>query len=115
MGPMNGVMRFRKKGKLSPRYIGLFKIIDKVGMVTYRLALPPKLSMIHLVFHVSMLQKYLPNPSHVLAPHTIHLDESLAYEEEPKAIDDRHVKKLRLKEAPFVKVIWKNYSKEEAT
>ena len=83
--------------------------------MAYQLALPPKLSMVHPVFHVSMLRKYLPNPSHVLSPHTIQLDEDLTYEEEVIAIIDHQVKKLCSKEVTFVKVIWKNHSGEEAT
>ena len=63
---MKGVMRFGKKGKLVPRYIGSFKIKSKVGEVVYRLVLPPELSRIHPVFHVSLLRKYIPDPSHVL-------------------------------------------------
>nr|XP_025609573.1 uncharacterized protein LOC112702627 [Arachis hypogaea] len=83
--------------------------------VAYRLALPPELSMIHPIFHISMLRKYLPDPSHVLAPQAIELKEDLSFEEEPVAIVDRQVKKLRSKEIASVKVIWKNHSVEEET
>ena len=65
---MKGVMRFGKKRKLAPRYIGPFEILERVGMVAYRLALPPNMSKVHLVFHVSMLSKYISDPSHVLQP-----------------------------------------------
>ena len=85
---MTGVMRFNKKGKLSPHYIGPFEILDKVGAVAYQLALPLDLSIIHPVFHISMLRKYIPDPSHVLTPQTVKLDENLSYEEEPMAIFD---------------------------
>ena len=68
VSPMKGVMRFGKKGKLAPRYIGPFEIKSRVGEVAYRLVLPPELSRIHPVFHVSMLRKYIPYPSHVLQP-----------------------------------------------
>ncbi|XP_020972163.1 uncharacterized protein LOC110269084 [Arachis ipaensis] len=112
---MKGVMMFGKRGKLSPRYIGPFEILDRIGAVTYRLALPPELSMIHPVFHVSMLRKYLPDPSHVLAPQAIELNEDLSFEEKPVAIIDRQVKKLRSKEIASVKVVWKNHPVEEAT
>ncbi len=67
ISPMKGIMRFGKRGKLSPRYIGPFEILDKVGTVSYRLALPPNLSHVHPVFHISMLRKYVPDPSHVLS------------------------------------------------
>ena len=114
VSPMKGVMRFSKRGKLSPRYIRPFEILERVGPVVYRLALSPELSMIHSVFHVSMLLKYMPDPSHVLSSPTILLDENLTYEEELVAIVDRQVKKLHSKEIPLVKVIWRNHSTEEA-
>ena len=63
---MKGVMRFGKKGKLAPRYIEPFEIVERVGMIAYQLALPPNLSQIHPVFHVSMLRKYISDPSHIL-------------------------------------------------
>ena len=115
VSPMKGVMRFGKKGKLSPRYIGPFEILERIGAVAYRLALSPDLSLIHPVFHVSMLRKYMYDPSHVLEPQTVQLDENLCYQEEPIAIVDRQVKKLRSKEITLVKVIWRNHTAEEAT
>ena len=63
---MKGVAHFGKRGKLSTRYIGLFEILSRVGSCAYQLALPPALLIVHNVFHVSMLQKYVPNMSHVL-------------------------------------------------
>ena len=66
ISPMKGVMRFGKKGKLSPRYIGPFEVLDRVGNISYRLALPPNMGYVHLVFHISMLRKYISGPSHVL-------------------------------------------------
>ena len=66
VSPMKGVMRFGKNGKLAPRYIGPFEIRSKVGEVAYRLVLPPELLRIHPVFHVSMLRKYISDPSHAL-------------------------------------------------
>ena len=66
ISPMKGVLRFGKMGKLSPRYIGPFEILKKIGEVAYELALPPSLSSVHLVFHVSMLRKYVGEPSHIL-------------------------------------------------
>ena len=110
-----GVLRFGKKGKLNPRYIDLFEILDKVCAVAYHFALPPKLSIIHLVLHMSILQKYLLDLSHVLALHTIQLDEDLTYEEEPIAIVIHQLKKLHSKEVASVKVISKNNSGKDAT
>ncbi|EOY08667.1 Retrotransposon protein, Ty3-gypsy subclass, putative [Theobroma cacao] len=115
VSPTKGVMRFGKKGKLSPRYIGPFEILDKVGTVAYRLALPPDLSNIHPVFHVSMLRKYNPDPSHVIRYETIQLQDDLTYEEQPVAILDRQVKKLRSKDVASVKVLWRNHTSEEVT
>ena len=105
VSPMKGVLRFGKKGKLAPRYIGPFEIRSRVGEVAYRLVLPPELSWIHPVFQVSMLRKYILNPSHVLQPQTVELSEDLTYEEYPVAIVDRQVRQLRLKEISMVKVL----------
>ena len=78
---MIGVKRFEKKVKLSPRFIGPFEILDKVGIVAYRLALPPALADSHNVFHISMLRKYVSDSSHVLKYDTIALQKDLSYEE----------------------------------
>ena len=64
--PKRGVVRSDKRGKLSPRFIGPFEILERIGVVTYRLALPPNMSGVHEVFQVSMLRKYMPDPSHVV-------------------------------------------------
>ena len=74
VSPMRGVKRFGAKGKLSPRFIGPFQILDKVGAVAYRIALPPSLSGVHKLFHVSMLRKYVSNPTHVLSYDHLQLD-----------------------------------------
>jgi hypothetical protein len=108
-------MRFGKKGKLSPRYIGPYEILERVGKVAYRLALPPDLSRIHNVFHVSMLRKYVHDPSHVLTYQPMGLDEHLTYEEEPVEILDRKEQVLRAKRVPVVKVRWRSQSKGTAT
>ena len=68
VSPMKGVMRFGKKGKLAPRYIGPFEMLERIDMVAYRLALPPNMSQVHPLFHVSMLKKYISDHSHVLQP-----------------------------------------------
>ncbi|KZV53589.1 hypothetical protein F511_40970 [Dorcoceras hygrometricum] len=83
---MKGVMRFGKKGKLSPRYIGPFEILERVGTLAYRVALPPHLSAVHNVFHVSTLRKYMSNPSHVLSYEPLRLAPDLSYEEKPVRI-----------------------------
>ncbi|XP_075524494.1 uncharacterized protein LOC142556882 [Primulina tabacum] len=108
-------MRFFKKGKLSPRYIRPFEILDKIGDRAYRLELPPDLDRVHNVFHVSMLHKYLSNPSHVLQYESLDLLPNLSYEEMPVQIFDRKVKVLRNKDIGLVKVLWRNQVIEEAT
>ena len=77
------MIRFGKKGKLNLRYIGPFEILERIGKVAYRLALPPELSLGHIVFHVSMLRKYISDPSHVLEYEPIEVHEDLSYEEQP--------------------------------
>ena len=77
VAPMKRVMRFGKKGKLSPRFIGPFEILKCIGKVVYELALPPTLAGVHDVFHVSMLRKYIPDPSHVLNYETLKIKDDL--------------------------------------
>ncbi|XP_070014674.1 uncharacterized protein [Nicotiana sylvestris] len=101
---VKGIMRFGKKGKLCPRYIGPFEILERVGDVAYRLAQLPTLSAVHLVFHVSMLWKFHGDPSHVLVFISVQLDKDLSYVEEPVAILDRQVRKLRSTNIASVKV-----------
>ncbi|KAL6218368.1 hypothetical protein ACLB2K_011582 [Fragaria x ananassa] len=115
LSPWKGVVRFGKRGKLSPRYIGPYEIIERVGSLAYRLALPPELSRIHNVFHVSMLRKYIADPSHVLQEQPISLTRDLSYEEEPIQILDRKEQVLRNKTIPLVKVLWRSHQVEEAT
>ena len=105
VSPMKVVMRFSKKGKLASWYIGKFKIRPRVGEVAYRLVLPPELSWIHLVFHVSMLRKYISDPSHVLQPQTVELSEDLNHEEYPVAIVSQQIRQLRTKDFSMVKVL----------
>ena len=115
VSPWKKVMRFGKKGKLSPRFIGPYEVIEKVGPVAYRLALPPDLDKIHNVFHVSMLRRYRSDPTHIVSSETIELRPDLTYEEEPVEILAHEVKELRNKKIPLVKVLWRNHKTEEAT
>ena len=115
VAPMKGVMRFEKKGKLSPRFVGPFEILERVGVVAYRLALPPSLSAVHNVFHVSMLRKYVADTSHVVDYEPLEIDEHLSYVEQPVEILAREVKMLRNRSIPLVKVLWRNHRIEEAT
>ena len=115
VSPMRGVKRFVKKGKLSPRFVGPFEILERVGQVAYRLALPPALAGVHNVFHVSMLRKYISDESHILSYDDLVLDSDLSYEERPVQVLDRKDKVLRNKTIPLVKVLWRNNKVEEAT
>ncbi|XP_057990576.1 uncharacterized protein LOC131172957 [Hevea brasiliensis] len=81
VSPIKGVMKFKKKGKLTPRYIGPFEITDRVRIVAYQFELPPSLSHVRPVFHIFMLSKYIPDPSHVLQPDTVELNEDLTFKE----------------------------------
>ncbi|XP_019246558.1 PREDICTED: uncharacterized protein LOC109226220 [Nicotiana attenuata] len=112
---MKGIMRFGKKGKLSPRYIGSYKIIRRVGQVGYELDLPFNLDSVHPVFHVSMLRKCIRDPSRVIPINDVHVTEHLSYEEAPFAILDRQVRRLRTKDVSSVKVLWRNNNMEEMT
>ncbi|XP_073131819.1 uncharacterized protein [Henckelia pumila] len=108
VSPWKGIMRFGKKDKLSPRYIGPFEILKKVGARAYRVALPPNLEGVHNVFHISMLRKYVANPSHVIRHEPVDWTPDLSYEEMPVQIFDRQVRRLRNREIPMVKVLWRN-------
>ena len=115
VAPWKGVIRFRKRGKLNPRYIGPFRIVERIGPVAYRLELPSKLSRIHNVFHVSMLRKYISDPSHVLEPPPFELDEDLTFEVQPVGTMDQGIKELRNKTILMVKVLWRTDSIKETT
>ena len=86
--PKRGVVRFDKRGKLSPRFIGPFEVLERVRAVSYRLALPLSLSGVHEVFHASMLRKYTPNPTHVVDWGELAIDADGTFEEEPMRIMD---------------------------
>ena len=115
LSPWKGVVRFGKRGKLSPRYIGPFEIVERIGPVAYRLDLPEELSRVHNVFHISMLCKYISDLSHVLETPEIELRDDLSYEEQPVQILGREEKELRNKTISLVKVLWRNHLVEEAT
>ena len=115
LSPWKGVVRFEKQGKLNPRYIGPFEIVERIGPVAYRLDLPEELSQVYNVFHISMLRKYIPDPSQVLETPEIELRDDLSYEEQPMLILGREEKELRNKTISLVKVLWRNHLVEEAT
>ena len=89
--------------------------MERIGVAAYILALPPSLSVIHNIFHVSILREYISDPSHVLNYEPLQFNQDLTYEEKPVRILDTKEKELRNKRIPLVKVLWKNHSTEEAT
>ena len=113
--PKTGIGRAIKTKKLTPRFIGPYQILKRIGPVAYQIALPPSLSNLHDVFHVSQLRKYIPDPSHIISPETVQLKENLTYEAMPVKIVDRQSKLLRGKAIPLVKVIWSEWDDGEAT
>ncbi|WMV49630.1 hypothetical protein MTR67_043015 [Solanum verrucosum] len=115
VSPMKGVMRFGKKGKLSPRYIGPYRILKRVGNVAYEFELSQELDAIHLVFHISMLKKFMGDPSLIIPTEDIGIKESLSYEEILVQILDHRVRKFRTKEVESVKVLWRNQFIGDAT
>ncbi|GJR40874.1 retrovirus-related pol polyprotein from transposon TNT 1-94 [Tanacetum coccineum] len=115
VSPWKGVIRFGKRGKLSPRYVGPFKIIKRIGPVAYRLELPKKLRGIHNTFHVSNLKKCLADENLVIPLEEIQLDDKLHFIEEPVEIMDREVKQLKQSRIPIVKVRWNSRRGPEFT
>nr|GEY52588.1 hypothetical protein [Tanacetum cinerariifolium] len=115
VSPWKGVIRFRKRGKLSPQYIGPFEIIQKIGPVAYKLELHEKLRGIHNTFHVSNLKKCLADKNLVIPLKEIQLDDKLNFIEEPMEIMDREVKQLKQSRIPIVKVRWNSRRGPEYT
>ncbi|XP_070010212.1 uncharacterized protein [Nicotiana sylvestris] len=115
VSPMKGIMPFGKKGKLSARYIRPYRIIQRIGQVAYKLELPPEMSLVLPVFHVSLLRKVVGDPSTIVPVETMEVNEELSHEEVPVAILDRQVRKLRNKEIASMNVLWQNQQVEEAT
>ncbi|GJV02131.1 putative reverse transcriptase domain-containing protein [Tanacetum coccineum] len=115
VSPWKGAVRFGKRGKLSPHYIGPFKILARVGLVAYTLELPKKLKGVHSTFHVSNLKKCLAEGDIVVPIDEIQLDDKLHMIEEPVEIVDREVKRLKQSRIPIVKVCWNSQRGPEFT
>ena len=113
--PKRGVVKFGKRGKLSPRFIGLSEILERVGTVTYQLALPTNMSGVHEVFHVSMLRRYTPYPAHVVDWEEIEVDTDGTFEEGPVCMMDSRDQVLRRKTVRLVRVLWRHRGVEEST
>ena len=109
------MVRFDKQGKLSPRFIGPFEILKRVGIVAYLLAFPPSMSGVHEVFHVSMLRRYTPDPAHVVDWGEIEFDTDETFEKGLVCIMNIRDQALRHKTVRLVKVLWQHRRVEEAT
>jgi hypothetical protein len=115
VSPMKGVKRFGMKGKLAPRYIGPFPILEKCGSVAYKLDLPSSLAGVHDIFHVSQLKKCLKAPMDVVLPEVTPLEADLSYPEHPIKVLYQKDRVMRRKTIKFFNIQWSNHSKEEAT
>ncbi|WVZ76479.1 hypothetical protein U9M48_024455 [Paspalum notatum var. saurae] len=115
VSPMRGIRRFNMKGKLAPRYIGPFKILEKKGEVAYRLELPPSLSGVHDVFHVSQLKKCLRVPEEQAPLEGLEVQEDLTYTEHPVKILDTSERNTRNKKIKMCRVQWSHHTEAEAT
>ena len=99
------ILRFGKKGKLSPRFIGPYEVLERIGPMAYLLALPSELAKLHNVFHVSMLRRYRSDETHILPVQDVQVQADLSYDEKPKAILAREVKQLSNKQVLLMKVL----------
>jgi hypothetical protein len=115
VSPMKGVKRFGVKGKLAPRYIRQFPILEKCGTVAYKLDLSTSLVGVHDIFHVLQLKKCLKEPMDVVLPEVTPLEVDLSYPEHPIKVLDQKDRVMRWKTIKFFKIQWSNHSKEEAT
>jgi hypothetical protein len=115
VSPTKGVQRFGIKGKLAPRYIGHYEIIEACGPVVYKLKLPPKMSAIHNVFHVYQLKKCIQLPTEVITELAIEIEPDLSYQEQPSKILDCKERSTHAKRIKMFKIQWSNHMEEEAT
>ncbi|GKD33050.1 putative reverse transcriptase domain-containing protein, partial [Tanacetum coccineum] len=115
VSPWKGVVRFGKRGKLNPRYVGPFKVLAKVGKVAYKLELPQEFSRVHHTFHVSNLKKCYADEPLVMLLEGIHIDDKLQFVEEPIEIMEREIKQLKQSRIPLVKVRWNSRKGPEFT
>ena len=113
--PKRGVVRFGERGKLSPRFIGPFEILERVVTFAYQLALSPSMSGVHKVFHVSVLREYTPYPAHVVDWGQVETDTDGTFEEGPVCIVDSRDRVLRRKTVRLVGVLWQHCGVEEST
>ena len=112
---MKGVKIFQTGGKLPPQFIGPFPVMSRVGTVAYQLELPPELSDVHNVFHVSQLRRCISPPEKKTAMTEIELAKDLTYEERPVRILDQMERVTRSKSRMFYKVQWEHHTEAEST
>jgi hypothetical protein len=115
VSPTKGVQRFGTKGKLAPRYIGPYEIKETCGPIAYQLKLPPHMSVVHDVFHVSQLRKCVRLPMEVLPEQELEIGPDLSYQEHPIKILDQKERSTRARSIKMYKVQWSHHSVEEAT
>ncbi|KAK6160893.1 hypothetical protein DH2020_004274 [Rehmannia glutinosa] len=115
LSPQKRLINPKKRGKLSPRYVGLYKILQRIRKLAYQLELLSQFVGMHDVFHVSRLKRYRPNPEHIITQDTPPFMENLSYTEKPIRIIDRQIRQLQKREIPLVKVVWQNHNRVEDT
>ncbi|GKF13358.1 hypothetical protein Tco_0054820, partial [Tanacetum coccineum] len=115
VSPWKGVVRFGKRGKLNPRYVGPFKVLERIGSVAYKLELPQELSRVHNTFHVSNLKKCYSDEPLAVPLEGLHIDDKLQFVEEPVEIMEREIKRLKRSRIPLVKVRWNSRRGPEFT
>jgi hypothetical protein len=115
VSPTKGVQRFGIKGKLAPRYVGPFEILEVYGPVAYRICLPSQLAAVHDVFHISQLKKCIKVPTKIVESQTIGIEPDLSYTEQPIQILDTKERVTRRKKIKMYKILWNHHTEEEAT
>jgi hypothetical protein len=115
VSPTRGIQRFGVKGKLAPRYIGPFEILEIYGPVAYRLQLPPQLAAIHNIFHVSQLRKCVKVPTKIIDSQAIEIEPDLTYTEHPLRVLDTEERSTRRETIRMFKIQWNHHTEEEAT